>query len=289
MTAASSPKAGPRTTRRSGAPRKRSSRRSAAGGSLPGSRAMGPWGHATCTIGSLMERSLVEHRGSGAERGRSVTVFLCGDVMTGRGIDQVLPHPCDPRIHEPFVDDAREYVRLAETASGPVPHPVELPYIWGDALDELARLAPDARIVNLETSITGSDDRWPDKEIHYRMHPDNVGCLTSAGIDVCALANNHVLDFGHEGLRETLRALARAGIKTAGAGLHLAEAREPALVEISGTGRLVVFAFGDETSGIPASWAATDDRPGIDLLPDLSETTAGATLERLRRVKGAGV
>jgi poly-gamma-glutamate synthesis protein (capsule biosynthesis protein) len=120
------------------------------------------------------------------------------------------------------------------------------------------------------------------------MHPDNVGCLTSAGIDVCALANNHVLDFGHAGLRETLRALARAGIKTAGAGLHLAEAREPALVEISGAGRLVVFALGDETSGIPASWAATDDRPGVDLLPDLSEGTAGAILERLRRVKRAG-
>jgi poly-gamma-glutamate synthesis protein (capsule biosynthesis protein) len=233
-------------------------------------------------IGSLMEP------GSIAEQGRSVTIFLCGDVMTGRGIDQVLPHPGDPRLHEPFVHDAREYVRLAETANGPMPRPVDLPYIWGDALDELARLAPDARVVNLETSITGSDDRWPVKEIHYRMHPDNVGCLTSAGIDVCALANNHVLDFGHAGLRETLRALARAGIKTAGAGLHLAEAREPALVEISGAGRLVVFALGDETSGIPASWAATDDRPGVDLLPDLSEGTAGAILERLRRVKRAG-
>src|SRR5512144_2772919 len=149
MTAASSPKAGPRTTRRSGAPRKRSSRRSAAGGSLPGSRAMDPWGHATCTTGSLMERSLVEHRGPGAERGRAMTLFLCGDVMTGRGIDQVLPHPSDPRLHEPFVHDAREYVGLAEAANGPMPRPVDLQYIWGDALDELAHLAPDARIVNL--------------------------------------------------------------------------------------------------------------------------------------------
>ena len=43
-----------------------------------------------------------------------VRVFLCGDVMTGRGIDQVLPHPCDPLIHESFVKSARDYVRLAE-------------------------------------------------------------------------------------------------------------------------------------------------------------------------------
>ena len=176
-------------------------------------------------------------------------------------------------------------IRPASAANGPVPRPVQFPYIWGDALDELARLAPDARIVNLETSITGSDDCWPGKEIHYRMHPANVGCLTSAGIDVCALANNHALDFGHTGLRETLGTLTRARIKVAGAGLSLAEAREPALVDIAGAGRLVVFAFGDETSGIPASWMAAGDHPGIDLLPDLSEATARAILERLGRVK----
>jgi len=107
-----------------------------------------------------------------------LTAFLCGDVMTGRGIDQILPHPSDPRIHEPYVEDAREYVRMAEAANGPVPRPVPLPYIWGAALEELARVAPDARIVNLETSVTRSDDHWPGKGIHYRMHPDLIlyGC-----------------------------------------------------------------------------------------------------------------
>jgi len=207
--------------------------------------------------------------------------------MTGRGIDQVLPHPSDPRIHEPFVKDAGQYVQLAEAANGRVPHPVEFSYIWGDALDELARILPDARIVNLETSITRSDDHWPGKEIHYRMHPDNVRCLTAAGIDVCTLANNHVLDFGHAGLRETLETLTQAGVRTAGAGRTQAEAREPAVVEISEKGRLVVFAFGDETSGIPSSWAAADDRPGIDFLPDLSEATALGIVDRVQQVKRA--
>jgi poly-gamma-glutamate capsule biosynthesis protein CapA/YwtB (metallophosphatase superfamily) len=68
---------------------------------------------------------------------RLVTVFLCGDVMTGRGIDQILPHPSDPQIHEAFVSDARTYVALAEEVNGPIPQPVELSYIWGDALAEL--------------------------------------------------------------------------------------------------------------------------------------------------------
>lgn len=104
---------------------------------------------------------------------RTVRVFLCGDVMTGRGVDQILPHPSDPRIYEPAVRDARAYVRLAEAVNGPIPRSVEHAYIWGDALSELERASPAARIVNLETSVTRSDAYWP-KGINYRMHPANV-------------------------------------------------------------------------------------------------------------------
>ena len=50
-----------------------------------------------------------------------LTLFLCGDVMTGRGVDQVLPDPGDPELRERYADDARAYVRLAERASGPIP------------------------------------------------------------------------------------------------------------------------------------------------------------------------
>src|SRR5438093_915713 len=90
-----------------------------------------------------------------------IGLFLCGDVMTGRGIDQVLPHPSNPVLYEHWVHDARDYVRLAEAANGPIPKPVALDYIWGDALGELqrAQAAPsaaaggDLRIINLETSI----------------------------------------------------------------------------------------------------------------------------------------
>jgi poly-gamma-glutamate synthesis protein (capsule biosynthesis protein) len=165
-----------------------------------------------------------------ASRERHVTVFLCGDVMTGRGIDQILPHPSGPRLHEKYVSDARTYVALAEEVNGPIPRPVEFSYIWGDALAELQRVSPDAGIVNLETSVTRSSDAWR-KGINYRMHPANVGCLTAAGFDVCTLANNHVLDYGYAGLIETLETLQRAGLQTTGAGRTLAEARQPAAVE----------------------------------------------------------
>jgi len=75
------------------------------------------------------------------------------------------------------------------------------------------------------------------------MHPENVSCLTAAGLDVCVLANNHVLDWGYGGLEETVSVLARAGLRTGGASRDLTEAQAPAAVE-AGAGRALVFGLG---------------------------------------------
>ncbi|MCI0462273.1 MAG: CapA family protein [Gemmataceae bacterium] len=223
-----------------------------------------------------------------SNQGEPIRVFLCGDVMTGRGIDQVLPHPGNPILYETSVGDARRYVRLAEDAHGPIPRPVDFPYLWGDALAELERAGTDVRLINLEASITTSEDHWPDKVVLYRMHPGNIGCLTAAGIDCCGLANNHVLDWGYRGLAETLQTLDRAGLARAGAGRSAAEAASPAVLEVAGKGRVLVFAFGSTTSGIPEEWAATEDRPGINLLPDLSEDTARRVASQMRQFQRPG-
>ncbi|MFM8953971.1 MAG: CapA family protein [Planctomycetaceae bacterium] len=216
------------------------------------------------------------------------TLFLCGDVMTGRGVDQVLPHPGDPTLHEPWVRDAGRYVELAEAAHGMITRPLEPAAVWGNALAELDAVRPAARIVNLETAITRSDDWCRDKEIHYRMHPANVRCLTAARIDVAAIANNHVLDWGETGLVETLDTLEAAGIRATGAGRDHAAARRPACVPLAGGGRVVVVACGSATSGMPQSWGATPTRPGVDLLPDLSPATARSVCERITAVRQPG-
>jgi poly-gamma-glutamate synthesis protein (capsule biosynthesis protein) len=154
--------------------------------------------------------------------------------MTGRGIDQVLPQPSNPIIFEPFVKDARGYVRSAEKINGRIAYPVHFAYVWGDALKEFERMAPDVKIINLETSITTSNAYWKGKGINYRMHPGNVPVLTAAGIDICALANNHVLDWGYNGLIDTLEALQKVNIKSTGAGRTLSDAKAPAVKSISG-------------------------------------------------------
>ncbi|MET7298585.1 CapA family protein [Embleya sp. NPDC005575] len=221
-------------------------------------------------------------------KNRHVTLCLCGDVMLGRGIDQILPHPGDPSLREGFVGDARDYVRLAEEANGPIPRPVGFRWPWGDALDVLDAEAPDVRIVNLETGITTSDDFEPFKAVHYRMHPDNIPCLEAVRPDVCVLANNHVLDFGRAGLAETLDVLRGAGLRTAGAGGGIAEARRPAVVPVGEGGRVVVFSQGMPSSGVPPDWAATENRSGVDFTHDASERGAAELVARVGRAKLPG-
>jgi poly-gamma-glutamate capsule biosynthesis protein CapA/YwtB (metallophosphatase superfamily) len=211
-----------------------------------------------------------------------LTMFLCGDVMTGRGVDQILPHPGDPQLRESYMREAMGYVALAEAASGPVPRPVDPAWPWGDALGMLGDLAPDVRLINLETSITRSGDFAPGKQVHYRMNPANIGCLTVARPDVCALANNHVLDFGRRGLAETLDTLAGAGLPAAGAGRDVAAARRAVVAGPAGRGRVSVVACGTGSSGIPPGWAAGPSRAGVDLLPSLSRHAADQLADRAR-------
>ena len=214
----------------------------------------------------------------------AVQIFLCGDVMTGRGIDQVLPQPCDPLLHEDYASSAIHYVRLAEQANGSIPRHVAPSYVWGAALVEFNRTRPDVRIINLETSITRSDDYAP-KGINYRMSPENAGCLAAAGMDCCVLANNHVLDWGRSGLLDTLATLDHLQIKSAGAGRNLAQASAPAVLNVPGKCRVLVFSLAAVTSGTPRSWAATQESAGVNLLTELSEKSATRIADQVGRVR----
>ncbi|SBT45098.1 CapA family protein [Micromonospora narathiwatensis] len=214
-----------------------------------------------------------------------VTLFLAGDVMTGRGVDQILPHPGPPALREQAVTDARRYVELAESVNGPVPRAVPPEWPWGSALRLLDALRPDVRIVNLETSVTGRGEYAPGKGIHYRMNPANLACLTAARLDVCALANNHVLDFGPTGLADTLDALRGAGLSTAGAGRDADEAWRPAVLPLPGGRRLLLWSVGAPSSGVYPQWAAAEGRPGVAYL-DVSAGSAEALADRVARSAG---
>jgi poly-gamma-glutamate capsule biosynthesis protein CapA/YwtB (metallophosphatase superfamily) len=207
--------------------------------------------------------------------------------MIGRGIDQIMAHPCDPTLHERAMLSATGYIKLAERLHGPIPRRVAPTYIWGVALEELRRSRPDARIINLETSITRSESYVP-KGINYRVSPENAGCLVAAGIDCCTLANNHVLDWGLPGLLDTMQVLDRLHIKYAGAGHDRERATAPAVLDLAQKGRVLVFSLASVTSGTPLSWAAASEAPGVNLLPDLSEATATAVSENIAAARLPG-
>ena len=104
--------------------------------------------------------------------------------------------------------------------------------IYGDLLPVLRRA--DLRIVNCECALTSAASPvWKSGAV-FKGAPVHAGGLAAVPFDVACLANNHVLDYGVAGLRETLRVLARAGIHTVGAGLTDAQALAPLSLLVNG-------------------------------------------------------
>ena len=219
------------------------------------------------------------------------TLFMVGDVMLGRGIDMILEHSNNPVLYERNGLDARDYVSLAVTQTGPLPDRSErkVDYVWGDAIEILNEMKPDVRIINLETSVTTNDSPWPMKGIHYRMHPKNVNVVQSAGINCCILANNHVADWGFAGLNETLSTLQSAGIKFAGAGHNSSEAKSPAILKVGSNNRVLIFAGAHQSSGVPDSWKVKTAREGVNIIDIYKpHKTLTSLKEQIKRYKQLG-
>lgn len=147
--------------------------------------------------------------------------------------------------------------------------------VWGDLLDRLRAL--DGLFVNLECCLSRGGRQWrrTHRPFHFRADPRwAVPALERAGVDGVSLANNHVLDYEVEALRDTIDRLDAASIAHAGAGRNEATAHEPALVSIDG----MVIAFIAFTDNTP-EYAAGPDSPGVAHVTfDLDDETSRRTL-----------
>jgi poly-gamma-glutamate synthesis protein (capsule biosynthesis protein) len=135
------------------------------------------------------------------------------------------------------------------------------------------------RIINLETSVTDRGTPWEHKEIQYRVHPGNVDVLKAMKVSCASLGNNHVLDWGYIGLTDTLNTLKAANIMAPGAGETLEEAQKPGIIPISDGRRVLVFGFGDNSSGIFRNWAASSTRGGVNYI-DLASAEGVTEVKR---------
>jgi poly-gamma-glutamate synthesis protein (capsule biosynthesis protein) len=104
--------------------------------------------------------------------------------------------------------------------------------VYGDLLPTLRDA--DLRIVNCESALTNAAKAvWKSGAV-FKGSPAHATGLTTVPFDVACLANNHVLDYGERGLRDTLNVLHRHGIKTVGAGLNAGQAYAPLSTGVNG-------------------------------------------------------
>ncbi|MEW9698482.1 CapA family protein [Paenibacillus sp. SI8] len=130
-------------------------------------------------------------------------------------------------------------------------------YPYTNLSDYLSK--PDYTIANLETPITARGT-VQSKDYVYRSSPLALPALKSAGIDLVNLANNHVMDYGAEGLIDTMSALDHEGVMRVGAGKDLEEAYQPVIVEKQG----IKIAFLGFSRVVPeSSWKAAPGHPGV--------------------------
>jgi Bacterial capsule synthesis protein PGA_cap len=123
--------------------------------------------------------------------------------------------------------------------------------------------AADLFLVNLECPFTEQGEKLP-KNFNFRARPELVNVLVSGGVDVVSLANNHLMDYGAQGLLDTLMTLEQARIPYFGAGRTMAEARRPAFVTVAGTRfALLGYFFLGERNIEPVEVYATETTPGV--------------------------
>ncbi len=129
----------------------------------------------------------------------------------------------------------------------------------------------DITLVNLENPVT-TRGKPRVKPFTFRMHPRFLPVLPKAGIDIVTLANNHIYDFGREGLFDTIEYLDSIGVKRIGAGRNDVEARTPVVVTTKGKAIAFLGYYGPGESP-----AATRTREGVAPrnLPIIREDIAG--------------
>jgi len=161
----------------------------------------------------------------------AITLSMVGDVMLGRGVNELL----------------RE---------------VSAEYPWGNTLSVLR--SADWRMCNLECAISDAGTPWArtEKAFHFRSDAKNVAVLQAASIDTVSAANNHILDYDVEAMLDTLENLKRAGIGHAGAGCNLEAAVVPAISSVRGA-RIGLISFTDNQP----EWEAGANREGVFYVP----------------------
>lgn len=164
------------------------------------------------------------------------------------------PEPVETTTNIVFTGDVElsDYVQAKYDAQG----------IDGVASPEIQSLLKDATftMINNEFCFSERGQQAPDKQFTFRVNPSYASVLTDLGVDIAGLANNHVLDYGHDALTDTFTTLTNNGIEYTGAGNSLEEASK-LIVKTDSKGR--TYGFLAASHVIPVgSWNVLNSQPG---------------------------
>jgi poly-gamma-glutamate capsule biosynthesis protein CapA/YwtB (metallophosphatase superfamily) len=126
----------------------------------------------------------------------------------------------------------------------------------------------DLAVVNLETAVTGGGMPAA-KEFVFRAPPSAFSALAAGGVDVASMANNHGLDYGETGLRDSLAAARRYGFPVIGIGLNDEQAYRPYRATVNGQRIAVIGATQVLDDHLISAWSAGPHKPGLASAKDV--------------------
>ncbi len=177
--------------------------------------------------------------------------------LTSPSVDAGAGTGKSPAAKEPitiaFAGDTHFYAQLAARLARPRT-------ALGPTIPELRRA--DFTMVNLETAITTRGTKEP-KEFNFRAPASAFTALKAAGIDVVSMANNHGVDFGQVGLKDSLAAIRSSGYPVVGIGRNAAEAYKPYYATVKDTRLAVIGATQVLDDNLIAGWTATSTHGGL--------------------------
>ena len=170
---------------------------------------------------------LLIERNNLSQKSQEVSLIIVGDISFSRGVEEIIKRMED--INYPFLK-VKDYIKNSDLAFG-----------------------------NLETPII-EGEQIPNFQMIFRSNPGVENSLKEAGFSIVSLANNHTLDFGEKGLRDTIKYLREVDISYVGAGENEEEANRPVYVKKNGI-RFAFLAYNDEDV-VPATREAVKERVG---------------------------
>jgi poly-gamma-glutamate synthesis protein (capsule biosynthesis protein) len=215
---------------------------------------------ASLALAALLLPLLPACTGGGAPTGVTAPT---GGAPANSGEPAAEPSPSGPAeftlqfagdVH--FTERTRTLLNHPGTAFGPI----------SDVLKDA-----DVTMVNLETAVTGRGTPEP-KTFHFRAPDSAYLALAAAGVDVVTVGNNHALDYGREGLEDTLDSAQAAGMPTVGAGRNTTEAYAPWITKVKGV--KIAFIGMSQIAELSARWAPTATRPGVAMAFDRARAVA---------------